>query len=345
MKRLSVVVFAVLCLASVVRAGEEKKKNPYDENKNTDLALDVAQAGADYKVQGEYAGEITTADGKKKFGAQIMALGGATFRAVYYFGGLPGDGWMGDKTQRVITEKEWVADGKTEGDKTVFEKPFAASISGDTITGKTDKGDAFECKKVMRQSPTLGAPAPVGAKVLFDGTNLDNWTGKGEIDERKYLTTTHGNAYTKEKYKDFSAHVEYMEPFKPYGREQDRGNSGVYIQNRYECQVLDSFGRFGKDNEAGGIYHKVAPKVNMVFPPLSWQSYDIDFTAAKYDDFGKKVKNAMLTSKHNGVVVHENQEIDGPTGGGQKETPEAGELQLQGHGNPVFFRNIWIIAK
>lgn len=216
MKRLSVVLFALLCVAAPLFAAEPEPKKK-EELKNKDLALDIADAGADYKIQGEYSGEITTADGKKKFGAQIMALGGGTFRAVYYMGGLPGDGWMGDAKLRTITEKEWVADGKTDGDKTVFEKPYAATLSGDTLTGKTDKGDAFECKKVLRQSPTLGAKAPEGAKQLFDGSSLENWKG-GEIDARKFLTTTHGNAYSKEKYKDFTLHVEYMEPFKPYGR-------------------------------------------------------------------------------------------------------------------------------
>ena len=180
--------------------------------------------------------------------------------------------------------------------------------------------------------------------MLFDGSNLDNWTGKGEIDARKLLCTQHGNVYTKKKYHDFMLHVEYMEPFKPYGREQDRGNSGVYLQNRYEVQVLDTFGRTGKNNEAGGVYTKAAPKVNMVFPPLSLQTYDIDFTAAKFED-GKKVKNATMTVKHNGVLIHENQEITGSTGGGDKETAEPGSIQLQGHGNPVFFKSVWIAEK
>src|SRR5207302_1070356 len=107
MKRLSAALCFAVCLAAAVLGGEK-----VDVNK--DLALDVAQAGPDFKVQGEYSGEIATADGKKKFGAQIMALGGGAFRAVYYYGGLPGDGWEGDTKLRVITEKEWVADGNTD---------------------------------------------------------------------------------------------------------------------------------------------------------------------------------------------------------------------------------------
>ena len=110
-------------------------------------------------------------------------------------------------------------------------------------------------------------------------------------------------------------------------------------------QVLDSFGLKGENNECGGIYSQVAPKVNMCFPPLQWQTYDIDFVPAKFDADGKKSQNAVATVRHNGVVIHENQEIKGSTGGGQKESPEPGAIQLQGHGNPVFFRNVWIVGK
>ncbi len=343
MRQLCVILIATFSL--YIAAEEPKKPDaPKKPDVNKDLALDVAKAGPDFKIQGEYAGEITMKEGKKPLGVHIMALGDGNFRAVYYFGGLPGAGWDGDAKLRVISQKEWVPDGKTEGDKVVFKTPWPAEISGDKITGKNENGDPFEAKKTLRESPTLGAKPPEGAIVLFDGTSMDKWSGKGEIDERKFLSTAHGDVQTKQKFVDYLLHIEYMEPFKPFGREQDRGNSGVYMQHRYECQVLDSFGRFGKNNEAGGIYTKAAPKLNMVFPPLSWQTYDFDFTAAKFEE-GKKVKNAVVTVKHNGVIIHDKQEINGPTGGGDKESAEGGPIFLQGHGNPVFYRNIWIVEK
>ncbi|MES2568734.1 MAG: DUF1080 domain-containing protein, partial [Verrucomicrobiota bacterium] len=101
----------------------------------------------------------------------------------------------------------------------------------------------------------------------------------------------------------------------------------------------------GEANECGGLYHQKAPRLNMCLPPLQWQTYDIDFTAAKFDEAGKKTKNAVATIRHNGVLIHENQEITGPTGGGQPESAAPGAIQLQGHGNPVFYRNVWVVEK
>jgi hypothetical protein len=196
-------------------------------------------------------------------------------------------------------------------------------------------------RKTTRQSPTLGAKPPPGAVVLFDGVNTDAWEG-GHMDNRNLLAA---GTKSKQSFKDCTLHLEFLLPFKPLGRGQGRGNSGVYLQDRYEIQVLDSFGLNGENNECGGLYSKARPLVNMCFPPLTWQTYDADFVAAKFDASGKKIKNAVLTMKHNGVVIHDKLEVPDRTGGGKPEGPDGGPIQLQGHGNPVFYRNIWVLEK
>lgn len=137
-----------------------------------------------------------------------------------------------------------------------------------------------------------------------------------------------------------------MLPYRPDGRGQGRGNSGFYQVDHYELQILDSFGLDGLNNECGGFYTKAAPKVNLCLPPLAWQTYDVEFTNAVQGPDGKKARSAVATVRHNGVLIHENQEISGPTGG-HRSDPEGtpGPLKLQGHGNPLQFRNLWIVEK
>jgi hypothetical protein len=199
-----------------------------------------------------------------------------------------------------------------------------------------------ELKKVERKSKTLGAKPPKDAVVLFDGSNTDEWENAKLVDG-KLLGAT--NTASKKKFGDHSLHIEFRTPFMPEARGQGRGNSGVYVQGRYECQVLDSFGLEGEDNECGGIYSIAKPALNMCYPPLAWQTYDIDFTAARYDESGKKTKNARVTIKHNGVTIHDNLELTHGTPGRDPEGPGPGAIFLQDHGNPVVFRNIWVVEK
>jgi len=110
--------------------------------------------------------------------------------------------------------------------------------------------------------------------------------------------------------------------------------------------MLDSFALEGKDNECGGLYKIAAPKLNMCLPPLTWQTYDVDFTAAKFDAEGKPTANAKITVKHNGVVVHEDQVLpDTTTSSPNKADSAPGPIFLQNHGNPVRYRNIWVVRK
>lgn len=150
-------------------------------------------------------------------------------------------------------------------------------------------------------------------------------------------------ATSKQKFQSFRIHLEFRTPFQPFARGQGRGNSGFYAQGRYEVQILDSFGLEGMDNECGGIYTVARPRLNMCFPPLSWQTYDVEFHAAEYED-GKKVKDAQMTVIHNGVVIHKGQEIPhATTAAPVPEGPEPGPIFLQNHGNPVRFRNIFVV--
>ncbi len=289
--------------------------------------LTVETAGPDYTAQGEYLNDWG--------GAQVIALGEDRFRLVTFKGGLPGAGW--DKETRTEVE------GKRDGNKIAFtgKDGFSAELADGKLAITVAGGGPYTMTKTLRTSPTIGAKAPAVAVVLFGTDGAGEWTN-GRSDERGLLVA---GTTTKRTFTDFSMHIEFLLPFKPLGRGQDRGNSGVYLQNRYEVQVLDSFGLKGVDNECGGIYTKAKPAVNMCFPPLVWQTYDIEFHAAKFDADGKKTKNAIVTVKHNGVAIHENFEITGSTGGGQPEGATPGPFQLQDHGNSVFYRNAWVVEK
>lgn len=313
----------------------------------------------DFKIQGEYVGM-----GEGKVGCQVIALGDGHFQAVLYTGGLPGDGWDG-KNRSLMA-------GKLMGEKAVFtpaegkrkylaqkpdefaatskfppdgHKAYSAEVSKDTMTVKPAESKSFELKRVARVSPTMGAKPPTGAVVLFDGTSTDEWKG-GRLDKvTKLLNTDGSDIASKRKFSDYTVHCEFMLPYRPDARGQGRGNSGFYQVHQYEVQVLDSFGLEGKNNECGGVYTKLDSKVNACLPPLQWQTYDVEFTNAVNKD-GKKVKNARITAKLNGIVIHEDKEITGPTGGARNE-PEGtpGPFILQGHGNPLQYRNIWVVEK
>ena len=298
-------------------------------------ATDPAEAGPDFAVQGEYAGTVQGDSGDMKLGVQVIALGDGKFHAVGLIGGLPGDGW--DEK----TKKE--ADGQTKDGVTVLSHPDGAkgTIRDGVLTITSAEGKTIgTLKKVMRQSPTLGAKPPAGAVVLFDGTTADQF-----VDGRAKDGLLLEGSTSKQKFQSYTIHLEFMIPFMPTARGQGRGNSGYYSQGRYETQILDSFGLEPKNNECGGIYGIAAPRISMSYPPLSWQTYDVDYTAAEYKD-GKKVKNARLTVRHNGVEIqHETEAGHATTASPVKEGPEPGPVYLQNHGNPVRFRNIWLVEK
>ena len=299
-----------------------------------DALLSPKAAGKDFVIQGEYTGE--NAEGEK-VGLNIIALGDGKFRGVGFMGGLPGDGWdQGEKLPFTI---------KSDGNKMIFTDPdtneYEVKIKGGKLTAWRDGNKSHDLKKVIRKSPTMGSKPPKGAVVLFDGTSVDKFKN-AKLSKDKLLIP---RADSIQRFGSHKLHIEFFLPFKPKARGQGRGNSGCYLQGRYEVQVLDSFGLEGRNNECGGIYSIKAPDLNMCYPPLSWQTYDIEFTAANFKD-GKKMEDARMTVLHNGVKIHDNVKLPKRTTASPlPEGPEPGYLHLQDHGNPVRYRNIWVVEK
>ena len=301
------------------------------------VSLEEAEADPDFGVQGEYLGEGVLPDGTEgKIGAQVIARGDGKFEIFVRAGGLPGEGWKrGDLRLR--------AEGQREGDAVVIR---GENLEGVIADGKLNLADSRGDKKaqlerVERNSSTLGAKPPKGAVVLFDGSGVDYFPGAKMTEEKTLLSGT----LSKAEFNGYHLHLEFRLTWMPEARGQARSNSGVYIHNCYEMQVLDSFGLEGRHNECGGLYKIQEPDVNMCFPPMTWQTYDVDFTAPKFDQQGKKIANSRMTVRHNGVVIHDNLDVPRSNPGGQDEGPGPRGIQLQGHGCHVQYRNIWLQKK
>lgn len=295
-------------------------------------AVNLAEVDDDYFFQGEFAGNVW---GYGRVGLQLIAEGAGTFRAVLLPGGLPGDG--GDRNSAVEFK------GKRDASSVVLadeEYAITATLGYAVVRDRAGR-QLGHLTRMLRQSPTMGQAPPRGARVLFNGSSTDEFAD-GKISPAGYLM--HG-ATTKRPYGDFHLHLEFKLPYMPTARGQARGNSGVYIQRRYEVQILDSFGLPGEANECGGLYKTKRPDVNMCLPPLVWQTYDIDFTAARFNAQGKKTADARVTVVQNGVTVQNYYALPNKTGGGQPEGPAPLPILLQNHGNPVEFRNVWIVER
>ena len=309
---------------------------------------DPAKADADFPFQGEYAGTVTHDGQPVPFGVQVIAVGDGKFDVVAYPGGLPGDGW----TPPNKIKGTGVRTG--EGDAAVV-KVEALDWGGNKRSGEvrdnaivvfSDSGSEFaRLAKTIRSSATLGQQPPEGAIVIYDGTGTSTDTSKlvdGRVSQDGLLME---GVTTKDSFGDALWHIEFRLPYQPKDRGQGRGNSGAYVMGCYETQMLDSFGLEGKDNECGGIYKAAAPFVNMCLPPLTWQTYDINVTAPRFEG-EKKVANARMTVRHNGTVIHDNVEVPTLTPGGPlKQEATKGPLHLQNHSNPVRYRNIWVLPK
>jgi hypothetical protein len=191
---------------------------------------------------------------------------------------------------------------------------------------------------------------PKGAVILFAGKALDAWEGRGGKARPDWkllagvMEARGGDLVTKRSFTGrFRLHVEFRVPHKPQARGQARGNSGVFVQGRYEIQILDSYGFAADRSSCGSVYGQIAPSANVCKAPLTWQSFDVEFTAPVYKD-NKKVKAARLSVLHNGVKIHDDVALSRPTAGGLPgDEWQPGPILLQDHGDPVQFRNVWLL--
>ncbi|GMW00594.1 MAG: hypothetical protein AMXMBFR84_17310 [Candidatus Hydrogenedentota bacterium] len=317
------------------------------------LASAGAWAADDDGVMGNWEGKFADADwAVQPLRAKIVGEGSNTWRAIFYVGSDAGAHAKVEvpgirKGEKDIQFSGDVDLGKDFGGKFTLE----GSLTGEGVIAGTLKSKAktipFTLSRVFLKSPTEGATPPEGAVVLMDGTDQDferwhpvsRWQRKGP----GRIGLAGGSYVSKAEFGSCQIHVEFITPYMPGERGQARGNSGVYVQGRYEVQVLDNFGWDPADNLCGGIYKMAVPIADAVFPPLSVQTYDITFHAPKFDATGKKTQNAKLHVVHNGVVIHDNLELPNGTPGGVSDQEAAtGPLLFQDHGDEVAYQNVWV---
>jgi hypothetical protein len=192
----------------------------------------------------------------------------------------------------------------------------------------------------------VGTTPPSNAIVLFDGGALDAWTDAedgparwGRDGDAMIVEPGRGDLFTRRVFSDFQLHLEFWLPEMPEATGQDRANSGVYLQGRYELQILDSFGMEPTDDSCGALYKQAAPLWNACRRPEVWQVLDVAFSCPRQRE------PARLTAFLNGVLIHNNLPVPRPTGGAIDDDQSApGPLRLQDHGCPVRFRNVWIVS-
>jgi hypothetical protein len=220
------------------------------------------------------------------------------------------------------------------------------SIKNGTLVANSDYGLSFRLNRLESQSPKAGLKPPEGAVVLlpFEAgrqPDLSHWTNPAwkALDDgsMECAPGKRENRTRREFGRIEHLHLEFRLPLEPSHRGQGRANSGVYLADHYEVQVLDSFGLVHTSGDCGGLYGIARARVNACLPPETWQTYDITFEPATLDSDGKVVAAPRITVLHNGVVIHERQEIPG------SKHRLQGPLQLQDHGHPIQYRNIWLV--
>ncbi len=208
--------------------------------------------------------------------------------------------------------------------------------------------NGIEWKEPAVVTPGESGGPPSDAVVLFGGKDLSAWTGADnwKVDNGTMLSGK-GDVRTKDAFGDCQLHIEWMAPTPATGSGQGRGNSGVFLMDNYEIQVLDSYeNKTYFDGQAGAIYKQTPPAVNAMKPPGTWNVYDIIWTAPRFNDDGSLKSPAYITALHNGVLILNHFELlgDNPFTRPPEYKKHADRLpiRLQDHGNPMRFRNIWI---
>lgn len=223
---------------------------------------------------------------------------------------------------------------------------WSGNLKGGALVANSDYGQSFRLNKIESQSPKAGLKPPAGAVILLpfepgQKPDLSQWTNpqwKALDDGSMQCAPGKGENRTRREFGRLEQlHVEFRLPLEPSNRGQGRANSGVYLADHYEVQVLDSFGLTHTSGDCGGLYGIARARVNASLPPETWQTYDITFEPATLDGSGKVVEPPRITVLHNGITIHDRQEIPG------KEHRLKGPLQLQDHGHPVQYRNIWLV--
>lgn len=208
-------------------------------------------------------------------------------------------------------------------------------------------GIEWEKPAIVTPGKTNSDP-PSDAVVLFDGSDLSQWRGGENWSVQEgAMVTGKGMLTTQAEFGDCQLHIEWSAPVPAQGSGQGRGNSGVFLMGRYELQVLDSYeNETYPDGQAGAIYKQTPPAVNATRPPSEWNTYDVFWTAPRFDEDGKLVSPAYITVMHNGVLILNHFELLGDTPFHRPPQytahPPTGPISLQDHGNPVRFRNIWV---
>jgi hypothetical protein len=223
---------------------------------------------------------------------------------------------------------------------------WSGYIKGGTLLAKSDYGQYFRLDRVESRSPKAGLKPPEGAVVLLPFSpgqkpDVSEWTNrewKALDDGSMQCAAGKGDNRTKREFGRIEQlHIEFRLPLEPSNRGQGRANSGVYLADQYEVQVLDSFGLTHTSGDCGGLYGIARARVNASLPPETWQTYDITFEPARLGPDGKAVEKPRITVVHNGLTIHERQEI------ASKDHRIKGPLQLQDHSHPIQFRNIWLV--